>query len=109
MVLISYIFYMRLNRDQKKELAVEHLIDKMFEIAGHDVTFQDIKGREDNWFQEWTMTVEQSEQWKKYGSDYLRKLFRWNKKMADNEMLWFNLQWGLKYSDFGSVSGNKTN
>ena len=89
-----------MNRQEKTDMAIVHLINKMFEIAGHDVTYEDIKDRKDNWFQDWSMTVEQSEQWKSYGTEYLRKLFRWNKKMAEKEMLWMNLQWGLTYSDF---------
>jgi hypothetical protein len=42
---------MRLTREQKKEKAVEDLINQMFIIAGHDVTFEDVKTRQDNWFQ----------------------------------------------------------
>ena len=90
----------RLSRQEKMDIAIEHLIDKMFEIAGHDVTFNDIKERKDDWYTQWTMTMDQSEEWKKYGIEYLRKIFKWNKKLAEKEMLWMNLQWGLKYSDF---------
>lgn len=89
-----------MSKQEKMNMAIEHLINKMFEIAGHDVTFEDIKGRKDNWFQDWTMTMEQSEEWKTYGTEYLRGLFRWNKAMAEKEMMWMNLQWGLTYSDF---------
>ena len=90
----------RLSRQEKMDMTIEHLIDKMFEIAGHDVTFNDIKERKDDWYTQWTMTMDQSEEWKKYGIEYLRKIFKWNKKLAEKEMLWMNLQWGLKYSDF---------
>jgi hypothetical protein len=90
----------RLSRQEKMDMAIEHLIDKMFEIAGHDVTFNDIKERKDDWYTQWTMTMDQSEEWKKYGIEYLRKIFKWNKILAEKEMLWMNLQWGLKYSDF---------
>ena len=53
----------RLTRDQKREKAVKDLINKMFEIAGHSVTYDDIVGRE-QWYQEYTMTVAQSEEFK---------------------------------------------
>jgi ABC-type multidrug transport system ATPase subunit len=36
----------------------------MFEIAGHSTTFEDIKGRTDNWYQQWTMTEEQNKEWR---------------------------------------------
>ena len=35
------------------------LIDKMFELAGHAVKYEDIVDRKDNWFWDWTMTMEQ--------------------------------------------------
>ena len=43
----------RLSREQKKEKAVVDLINQMFIIAGHDVTYDDILGVE-NWFQKYT-------------------------------------------------------
>ena len=89
----------RMSREQKREQAVIDLINQMFIIAGHEVTYNDIKDRKDNWYQDWTMTVEQSEEWKKWGTSYLRKNLRVPKYMAEREMLWVNLQWGLKYSD----------
>ncbi len=33
----------RLTREQKKEQAVIDLVNKMFEIAGHQVTYDDVK------------------------------------------------------------------
>jgi hypothetical protein len=33
---------MRLTREQKQEKALEDLINQMFIIAGHDITFTDI-------------------------------------------------------------------
>jgi hypothetical protein len=50
----------RLSREQKQEQAVIDLINQMFIIAGHEVTYEDIKDKK-NWFQEYSMTVEQSE------------------------------------------------
>ncbi len=46
------------------------------------------------------MTVEQSEEWKKWGVDYLRTNLKMSKKVSVNEMNWVNLMWGLKYSDY---------
>lgn len=90
----------RLSRQQKKEKAVIDILNKMFEIAGHDVTYEDIKGRKDNWYQQWTMTVEQNNQWKEWGMEYLRKELRFSKKVAEIEMAWISLMWGLKFSDW---------
>ena len=54
----------RLSKQEKKVQVIIDLVNKMFEIAGHTVTFEDIKDRKDNWFQQWTMTTEQNDQWK---------------------------------------------
>lgn len=93
----------RLSRDEKKKQAVIDLINKMFEIAGHSVTYEDIKDREDAWYQEWTITTEQNEEWQKWGKQYLMKNFRLYAKMAEREMQWISLQWGLKFENFNYI------
>jgi len=93
----------RLSREQKREKAVIDLINQMFIIAGHQVTYDDVKDRKDNWFQQWEMTVQQSDEWKKWGIEYLRKNLKINKASAEKEMLWVNLMWGLKYSDYENL------
>jgi hypothetical protein len=90
----------RLTREQKREQAVIDLINQMFIIAGHEVTYNDVKDRKDDWFTDWTMTTAQAEEWKQWGIEYLRKNLKMNKELAEREMMWINLQWGLKYSDF---------
>ena len=40
----------RLTREQKREKAVVDLINQMFIIAGHDVTYDDVVGRTDGWY-----------------------------------------------------------
>lgn len=90
----------RTTREQKRQQAVIDIINQMFVIAGHEVTYDDIKDRKDDWFTDWTMTVAQSEEWREWGIAYLRKNLRMNKTLAEKEMTWFNLQWGLKYSDY---------
>ena len=83
----------------KDEKILEGLINKMFEIAGHDVTYDDIKGREDAWYTDWTMTMEQYEQWKSWGTEYIKKSLRMKKLAAEKQMAWFALNYGLKFSD----------
>jgi hypothetical protein len=89
----------RMSREQKREQAVIDLINQMFIIAGHEVTYNDVLGK-NNWFQEYSMTVEQGEEFKKWGVAYLRKNLKMNKGLAEKEMMWFNVQWGLKYSNW---------
>ena len=89
----------RLNRQQKKDKAIKDLINQMFIIAGHNVTYEDILGV-DKWFEKYSMTVEQSEEFKKWGKKYLMKNLQMRAVMAEKEMMWFNLQWGLTYSNW---------
>jgi hypothetical protein len=91
---------MRLTKQQKQEKAVIDLINQMFIIAGHEVTFEDIKDRKDAWYTQWTMTMAQSEEWKLWGKKYLQKTFRTQAAMAEREMQYFVLNYGLKFSDF---------
>lgn len=90
----------RTTREQKRQQAVIDIINQMFVIAGHEVTFEDIKDRKDDWFTQWTMTTAQSEEWRAWGVAYLRKNLKMSKASAEKEMAWFNVQWGLKYSDY---------
>ena len=90
----------RLTRDQKREQAVIDLLNQMFVIAGHSVTYEDIKDRKDHWWAGWTMTMAQADKWQEWGVDYLRKNLKLTKVSAEKEMQWVNLQWGLKYSDW---------
>jgi hypothetical protein len=88
----------RLTREQKKEKAIVDIINQMFVIAGHDVTYDDIVGV-DKWFQNYTMTVQQAEEFTKWGKQYLMRELKMRAAYAEQEMRWFNVMWGLKYSD----------
>ena len=89
----------RLSLEQRRDKAVIDLINQMFIIAGHDVTYDDVLGVE-NWFQKYTMTVEQGEEFKKWGKKYLMKNLKTYAKQAEREMQWFMLQYGLVYSNW---------
>jgi hypothetical protein len=86
----------RLSREQKQEQAVVDLLNEMFKIAGHNVTYDDIKDRKDNWFNEYTMTEEQHEEWMEWGKKYLMKKLNIYAERARKEMGWTSLMWGLK-------------
>jgi hypothetical protein len=89
----------RLTREQKQEKAIKDLINQMFVFAGHNVTYDDVLGVED-WFRNYSMTVEQAEEFKKWGKKYLMKELRTYAKKAEREMEWFMLQYGLTYSNW---------
>ena len=87
------------QKANKERLLLKELIDKMFEIAGHDLKFEDVEGRKDNWYQQYTMTEAQNEEWRKWGTELITKKRRWGKKIADREMRMLDLYCGLKISD----------
>ena len=77
----------RVEQKQNKErLILKELIDKMFEIAGHDLKFEDVEGRKDNWYQQYTMTEDENKEWMK----------RLPKKLVERERAFLNLYCGLK-------------
>jgi len=96
----------RLSREQKWDKAVVDLINEMFIIAGHEVTYDDIKDRKDAWYQEWTMTMQQYEDWKIWGKKYLMKNLRLRATMAERDMAWVGLMWGLKCRDYDEYIKN---
>jgi hypothetical protein len=87
------------QREDKDRLILKELIDKMFELAGHDLKFEDVEGRTDNWFQQHTMTEAQNEEWRDWGIKLIMKKRRYNRYLADREMRMLDLYCGLKISD----------
>lgn len=81
----------------KKEKAVRDIIDKMFEIAGYKIGYDDMIGRDDEWYSKYTMTTDQNDEWISWGTEYLYKnKVVHSKRMAKIEMGWMNLSFGLK-------------
>ena len=99
----------RLSREEKIDKFVVNAINEMFRIAGHEVTYDDIKDRKDNWFHDWTMTMDQNAEWQRWGKKYLQKNLNMYAKRAEKEMQWASLMWGLKYSDFPGNEINESN
>jgi hypothetical protein len=84
----------------QKSNHIKDLIDQMFIIAGYpEVGYDDIIGRKDNWYQQWTMTEDQRKEWMDWGVAYFRKKKRWNKKTAEREMAYIDLYCGLKSAE----------
>lgn len=82
---------------QERDLIVETLINKMFEIAGHNVTYKDIIDRKDEWYREWTMTEQQEKEWVDWGVKHIHKSYKhFSIDIAKREMAMFNLAYGLK-------------
>lgn len=74
---------------------IKEIIDQMFIIAGHDLRYDDVVGRKDNWFQQYTMTEDQNKEWKDWAIAFLKKK-RYYKKIAEREVAMIDLYCGLK-------------
>ena len=81
----------------KYEKAVIDLINQMFIIAGHDVKYEDIVNYNGPWYEQWSMTEEQYNEWLSWGEEYIRKNLKFSKKKAKAEMALVGLNWGLTF------------
>ena len=82
--------------EKKRQQAVRDILNEMFKIAGHSVTYDDIVDRKDDWYRQWSMTEEQYQHWQDWGIKYLQKM-KFTKKIARLEMGFFGLNWGLTF------------
>jgi hypothetical protein len=96
------------QKANKERMFLKELIDKMFEIAGHDLKFEDVEGRTDEWFTQYTMTEAQNKEWRDWGVEHIKKKKRHYSKIASREMAWLDLYCGLKISDYDSSTIDKT-
>jgi hypothetical protein len=80
---------------KRNDKIIKEIIDQMFIIAGHELRYDDVVGRKDNWFQQYTMTEAQNKEWRDWAVKYLKKK-RYFKKIAEREMAFIDLYCGLK-------------
>ena len=86
----------RLTRQENIDQSVIDLINEMFKIAGHTVTYDDVKDRKN--LNEYTMTEKQYDEWKNFGVKYLMKKLNMTEFGAQKEMAMFGLMYGLTFS-----------
>ena len=86
-------------KKEKKQTTFEDIINKMFEFAGHEVTYNDIKDRKDEWYHQWTMTKEQNDAWVLWGTDYIIKKTKRNRRLSEMEMIAICANYGLKIEE----------
>jgi hypothetical protein len=87
---------MKINR----ETIADHLVDYQLNMVGRTIA-EAIKT--EKWYSKWTMTDEQHEQFRAYALPLIKKIFKCNKKRAEDIFGWFNLQFGLR------IDNTKTN
>lgn len=83
----------------KQDQAFIDIINKMFEISGYEMGYDDVVSRDDDWYNQYTMTMDQYKDWIKWGSEYLRKKFRMTVKYSENIMRKLAFNYGLKFRE----------
>jgi hypothetical protein len=96
-----------MKTEEKNLIIVKTLINKMFELAGYNIKYEDILDRKDNWFQKYTMTEEQNKEWRKWGIEYLYKTKNHSKKWAEREISMLDLYCGLQIKNKNAKSNKK--
>lgn len=86
------------RQDKLKEL-FKQIIDKMFEISGYELRYEDLVDRKDDWFSKYEMTAKQEEEWEKFCIGLISKTLRMPKYLAKREFQYIRLCYGLKIKD----------
>jgi len=87
-----------------KKNIVNYLITLQLTNAGYQITYDEIE--EQNvvkqhlnpnwrWFDDYTQTYEQQQEWYKQANKVVRKVYKCNKDYAYKQLLWFNLKHGI--------------
>jgi hypothetical protein len=92
--------------DKSKEVIV-HLINKMFEFANLEVSYDDIVHRKDHWYSDWTMNENQYDEWISYGEKYLQQHLKMTKKRSQSQMAFLGLNFGLTVDNTNIERANK--
>tara|TARA_A200000159_G_C7323441_1_gene339853 strand:- start:210 stop:524 length:315 start_codon:yes stop_codon:yes gene_type:complete len=79
------------KRDKTREVFIE-LVN--LQLAPHDKTYEDVVG-DPEWYMKYNTTREDEKQFMKAGVDLIKTKLKMTKKLAEQEMSWFILQWGL--------------
>lgn len=80
----------------KREEVLTIMLNKQLEK--YNLTIEDVK-KMSNWFQKYTMTNDEFEEWKYFCITTMRRELKFSKKQAEKELNSINLNWGLRIKD----------
>jgi hypothetical protein len=79
----------------KKNVFIKDAVNEMFKISNNDVSYDDVT-HENEWYIKYSMTSEQEAEWKTWFiKELVKRRLCLSKKHANNEFIWFNLNYGL--------------
>jgi len=76
-----------------RENIADHLLD--YQLGMIDKSTQEAHMTKE-WYNKWTMTQEQHDQFKAYALPLIKKVFKCNKSRAESTFDWFDLEFGLR-------------
>ena len=76
-----------------RENIADHLLD--YQLGMIDKSTQEAHMTKE-WYNKWTMTQAQHDQFKAYALPLLKKVFKCNKSRAESTFDWFDLEFGLR-------------
>ena len=91
-------------KQNKKKMARREKIQEVFvelinlQLEPHGKTYEDVK-KDPNWYMNYWTTRENESTFMSVGTRIIREKLRMSKKLAEMEMSWFILQWGLTTKD----------
>tara|TARA_B100000497_G_scaffold125129_1_gene161023 strand:+ start:362 stop:733 length:372 start_codon:yes stop_codon:yes gene_type:complete len=91
-------------KQNKNKMARREKIQEVFvelinlQLEPHGKTYEDVK-KDPNWYMNYSTTRENESTFMSVGTRIIREKLRMSKKLAEMEMSWFILQWGLTTKD----------
>ena len=80
-----------------RETITEHLLDYQLSMIDRSIYEALVNPK---WRQEWYITEEQYNQFKRYAIPLLKKVFKYNRTKAEATLEFFNSQFGLKIKNY---------
>ena len=81
-----------MNKRERQRDVFMQLVNKQLEP--HGVTYEDVKS-DPEWYMKYKTSTEDENVFLDWGTDLIRTNLKLNKNLAESEMSWFILQWGL--------------
>ena len=91
-------------KQNKNKMARREKIQEVFvelinlQLEPHGKTYEDVK-KDPNWYMNYSTTRENESTFMSVGTKIIKEKLRVSKKLAEMEMSWFILQWGLTTKD----------
>lgn len=84
---------MRRKKSINRNNILQHLVEYELQLAGRTY-LEAVESA--NWQFEYTISLEQLQQFRGYAIPLLKKVFKFNKKKAEDTFQWFFKMWGLR-------------